>query len=123
MTLLPLRQGCALLGIDAKTLRHWMQQANLSLHPHPNDARIKCVTSEHLEQLAALHRRPVDVPAALARLHSAQACPPLLPENASSPNGTGPALQACSPGNTGGSSAATPGWTCAGTPPGADPAL
>ena len=81
MTLLPLRQGCALLGIDPKTLRHWMQQANLSLHPHPNDARIKCVTSEHLEQLAALHRRPVDVPAALAGLHSAQACPPLLPEN------------------------------------------
>jgi len=81
MTLLPLRQGCALLGIDHKTLRHWMQQANLSLHPHPHDARIKCVTSEHLEQLAALHRRPVDVPAALARLHPAQACPPLLPEN------------------------------------------
>ena len=71
MTLLPLRQGCALLGIDPKTLRHWMQQANLSLHPHPNDARIKCVTSEHLEQLAVLHHRPVDVPAALARLHSA----------------------------------------------------
>ena len=81
MTLLPLRQGCALLGIDHKTLRHWMQQANLSLHPHPNDARIKCVTSEHLEQLAVLHHRPVDVPAALAGLHSAQACPPLLPEN------------------------------------------
>jgi hypothetical protein len=81
MTLLPLRQGCALLGIDHKTLRHWMQQANLSLHPHPHDARIKCVTSEHLEQLAALHRRPVDVPAALAQLQPAQACPPLLPEN------------------------------------------
>ena len=81
MTLLPLRQGCALLGIDHKTLRHWMQQANLSLYPHPHDARIKCVTSEHLEQLAALHRRPVDVPAALAGLHSAQACPPLFPEN------------------------------------------
>ena len=46
-----------------------------------HDARIKCVTSEHLEQLAALHRRPVDVPAALAGLHSAHACPPLLPEN------------------------------------------
>jgi hypothetical protein len=81
MTLLPLRQGCALLGIDAKTLRHWMQQANLSLHPHPNDARIKCVTSEHLECLAVLHRRPVDVPAALAGLHSAQASSPLLSEN------------------------------------------
>jgi hypothetical protein len=81
MTLLPLRHGCALLGIDAKTLRHWMQQANLSLHPHPTEARIKCVASEHLEQVAVLHRRPVDVPAALAGLHSAQACPALLPEN------------------------------------------
>jgi hypothetical protein len=83
MILLPLRQGCALLGIDHKTLRHWMQQANLSLHPHPSDARIKCVTSEHLEQLAVLHRRPVDVPAALARLHSTEACSPLLPEKPS----------------------------------------
>jgi hypothetical protein len=81
MTLLPLRQGCALLGIDHKTLRHWMQQANLALHPHPSDARIKCVTSEHLEQLAALHHRPVNVPATLAGLHPIQACPPLLAEN------------------------------------------
>lgn len=82
MTLLPLRQGCALLGIDPKTLRHWVHQANLSLYPHPSDARIKCVTSEHLEQLAALHHRPVDVPATLAGLHPAQACSPLLSENA-----------------------------------------
>ena len=68
---------------DHKTLRHWMQQANLSLHPHPSDARIKCVTSEHLEQMAALHHRPVDVPAALARLHPTEACSPLLPEKPS----------------------------------------
>jgi hypothetical protein len=82
MTLLPLKQGCAWLRIDPKTLRHWMQQANLSLLPHPSDARIKCVTSEHLEQLAALHRRPLDMPAALAGLHPAEACSlPLLPEN------------------------------------------
>jgi DNA-binding transcriptional MerR regulator len=83
MTLLPLRQGCTLLGIDAKTLRHWVQQANLSLHPHPSDARIKCVTSEHLEQLAALHRRPLDVPAALAGSQPAEPCPPLLPQKPS----------------------------------------
>jgi hypothetical protein len=75
MTLLPLKQGCALLGIDPKTLRHWMQQANLSLHPHPSDARIKCVTSEQIEQLAVLHRRPVAMPA--------EACLPLLPEKPS----------------------------------------
>src|SRR5216683_1987417 len=80
MTLLPLRQGCTLLGIDPKTLRHWMQQAHLSVHPHPTDARIKCLTSEHLEQLAALHRRPLDLPAALAHLHPAEACSSLLPE-------------------------------------------
>jgi hypothetical protein len=83
MTLLPLRQGCALLGIDPKTLRHWMQQANLSLHPHPTDARIKCVTSEHLERLAALHHRPLDVPAVLARLHPGEPSPALLPEKPS----------------------------------------
>ena len=83
MTLLPLRQGCTLLGIDPKTLRHWVQQANLSLYPHPSDARIKCVTSEHLEQLAALHHRPVNGSAALAGLHPAETetCPRLLPEN------------------------------------------
>jgi DNA-binding transcriptional MerR regulator len=84
MSLLPLRQGCTLLGIDAKTLRHWLQQANLSLHPHPSDARIKCVTAEHLEQLAALHHRPVDVLAALAESHPAEPCPPLLPQKPSS---------------------------------------
>jgi DNA-binding transcriptional MerR regulator len=84
MTLLPLRQGCTLLGIDAKTLRHWMQQANLSLHPHPSDARIKCVTSEQLEQLAVLHHRPLDGLAALAESHRAEPCPPLLPQKPSS---------------------------------------
>jgi hypothetical protein len=75
MTLLPLRQGCALLGIDPKTLRHWVQQANLSVHPHPSDARIKCVTFQQIEQLAALHHRPLDEPA--------EACLPLLPEKLS----------------------------------------
>lgn len=75
MTLFALKQGCALLGIDAKTLRQWMQQAHLRFQPHPNDARLKCVTSEHLEQLAALHHRPLDVPAAPAQLHPAEAAP------------------------------------------------
>jgi len=60
-----------------------MQQANLSVYPHPSDARIKCVTSEHLEQLAELHCRPVDVPAALAGSHPAVPYPPLLPQKPS----------------------------------------
>jgi hypothetical protein len=75
MTLLPLKEGCVLLGIDPKTLRHWMHQAHLRFQPHPNDARLKCVTSEHLEQLAALHHRPLDLPAAAAQLHPAEAAP------------------------------------------------
>jgi hypothetical protein len=75
MTLLSLRQGCALLGIDPKTLRQWVQQANLSVHPHPSDARIKCVTFQQIEHLAALHHRPLDEPA--------EACLPLLPEKLS----------------------------------------
>jgi hypothetical protein len=83
MTLLALKQGCALLGIDPKTLRHWLQQAHLCVQPHPSDARLKCLTSEHLEQLAALHHRPLDLPAALAHLHPAEASPALLPEKPS----------------------------------------
>ncbi len=75
MTLLALKEGCALLGIDPKTLRHWMQQAHLCLQPHPNDARLKCLTSEHLEQLAVLHHRPLDLPAALAQVHLAETSP------------------------------------------------
>jgi hypothetical protein len=75
MILLALKQGCALLGIDPKTLRQWMQQARLPVHPHPTDARLKCLTSEQLEQLAALHHRPLDLPAALAQSHSPEAAP------------------------------------------------
>jgi len=78
MTLLALKEGCALLGIDAKTLRHWMQQAYLGLQPHPSDARLKCLTSEQLEQLAALHHRPLHGPAVLAQWHPAEASPAVV---------------------------------------------
>jgi hypothetical protein len=75
MTLLALKEGSALLGIDAKTLRHWMQQAHLGLQPHPSDARLKCLTSEQLEQLAALHHRPFVVPAVVAQWHPTETSP------------------------------------------------
>lgn len=75
MTLFALKEGSALLGIDPKTLRQWMQQAHLGFQPHPGDARLTCVTSEHLEQLAALHHRPLDMPAAAAQLHPTEAVP------------------------------------------------
>ena len=79
MTLLPLSQAGALLGIDPKTLRHWMQQAHLAVHPHPGDARLKCVTAEQLEQLAARHGRPLEPSSLLTGRHVAEDAPPLPP--------------------------------------------
>jgi hypothetical protein len=57
MTMLPLIDCSEMLAIDAKTLRHWLRQANIPLHPHPSDARVKCLTMEQVWQLAALHGR------------------------------------------------------------------
>lgn len=48
---------CQMLGIDPKTLRQWVAQARMSLHPHPTDARVKCLTSEQVHLLASLHGR------------------------------------------------------------------
>jgi hypothetical protein len=59
MTLLPVADGARLLGIHPKTLHHWLAEANMLLVTHPTDARIKCVTEEHLQQLASLHGRPL----------------------------------------------------------------
>jgi hypothetical protein len=57
MTTLPLIDCSQMLAIDAKTLRHWLRQANMPLHSHPSDARVKCLTMEQGRQLAALHGR------------------------------------------------------------------
>jgi hypothetical protein len=57
MTTLPLSECAQMLAIDAKTLRHWLRQANLSLYPHPTDARVKCLTMEHVQHLATMHGR------------------------------------------------------------------
>ena len=59
MTLLPVADGARLLGIHPKTLHHWLKEAKISLVSHPTDARIKCVTEEHLHQVANLHGRPL----------------------------------------------------------------
>jgi hypothetical protein len=48
---------CHLLDIDPKTLRQWLAQAQMSLHAHPTDARVKCLTSEQVNLLASLHGR------------------------------------------------------------------
>ena len=59
LTTLPVADSARLLGIHPKTLHHWLAQANVPLVAHPTDARIKCVTEEHLQQVARLHGRPL----------------------------------------------------------------
>ena len=66
MTTIPLTDCCTMLGIDPKTLRHWLHQAQMPLHIHPTDARIKCLTSKQVQQLAVVHARPFALPEALA---------------------------------------------------------
>jgi hypothetical protein len=69
MTSLSFIECCHLLAIDPKTLRQWLAQTNMSLHAHPTDARIKCLTSEQVYVLANLHDRVLQtsVPSAFAR--------------------------------------------------------
>ena len=59
MTAVPFTAVCSLLGIDAKTLRQWLKQSQLTLQAHPTDARIKCLTMEQVQQLAILHHRSI----------------------------------------------------------------
>jgi hypothetical protein len=73
MTSLSVIEWCHLLAIDPKTLRQWLAQAQISLHTHPRDARIKCLTSEQVHVLASLHSRVLQLPA--SGLASASASP------------------------------------------------
>jgi hypothetical protein len=57
MTSLSIIECCHLLAIDPKTLRQWLAQAQMSLHIHPTDARIKCLEVEQVHVLARLHGR------------------------------------------------------------------
>jgi hypothetical protein len=57
MTIVSLTDCCRLLAIDAKTLRRWLSLAHISVQAHPLDARLKCVTWEQVQQVAATHRR------------------------------------------------------------------
>jgi hypothetical protein len=66
MATLPLTDCCTMLGIDPKTLRDFLHQAQMPLHVHATDARIKCLTSEQVQQLAVAHARPLALPEALA---------------------------------------------------------
>lgn len=57
MNSLSISDCCHMLDIDPKTLRQWVAQAQMSLHAHPTDARVKCLTSEQVNLLASLHGR------------------------------------------------------------------
>ncbi|BCL79111.1 hypothetical protein ccbrp13_15760 [Ktedonobacteria bacterium brp13] len=57
MNIMSLADCCRLLAIDPKTLRRRLHLAHLSVQTHPSDTRLKCVTSEQLQQLAVIHRR------------------------------------------------------------------
>src|ERR1700686_3421519 len=52
---------CTMLGVDPKTLRNWLRHANMQFCPSPTDARLKCLTPEQVQQLAALHARPLQI--------------------------------------------------------------
>jgi DNA-binding transcriptional MerR regulator len=94
MTLLPVADGARLLGIHPKTLCHWLKEAHLPLATHPADARIKCVTQEHLQQVASLHSRPLhcSIPS--------QAQAPSGPEKEREPASTGCSLSLSHPHET-----------------------
>jgi hypothetical protein len=57
MTLVSLTDCCHLLAIDLKTLHRWMTLSRFSTQSHPLDARLKCLTSIQIQQLATTHRR------------------------------------------------------------------
>jgi len=57
MTFVSVAQATSRLGIDAKTLRRWLADAQLALHSHPHDGRKKGVSAEELHLLAHRHQR------------------------------------------------------------------
>jgi hypothetical protein len=71
MTFVSVAEACRRLGIDAKTLRGFLADAQLSLQAHPHDGRKKGLSGEHLQALARLHQRslapfPPELSASLA---------------------------------------------------------
>ena len=84
MTLLPLTDCCLFLGVDPKTLRHWLQSAHLSWTLHPGDARLKCLTVSQLQHLADLHGRPLPNPLPLATPTASPVQPSCAPLSSSS---------------------------------------
>jgi transposase-like protein len=57
MTFVSVAEAARHLGIDVKTLRRWLSDAQLSRLRHPHDGRKKGMSHEHLQVLARLHQR------------------------------------------------------------------
>ncbi len=70
---------CTMLGIDPKTLRHWLRQANMQFIAHPTDARLKCLTQAQVQHLAALHDRPLSSALTAQPVQETEALPPSPP--------------------------------------------
>lgn len=75
MSLLPFAECARQLSVHPKTLRTYVKRAQMSLTPHPTDARIKCLTEEQVQQLAELFARQLTSPAPQAPETQATALP------------------------------------------------
>lgn len=75
MSLLPFAECARQLGVHPKTLRTYVKRAQMSLTPHPTDARIKCLTEEQMQRLATLFGRSATSPALQAPETQAKALP------------------------------------------------
>src|SRR5207244_4518005 len=80
-TLLSVTACCRQLGIDAKTLRGFLAQAQLSLQAHPRDARLKGLSRDQLLLIATAHHRSLAVrPEELPAPAPVAEPPPLPPD-------------------------------------------
>ena len=75
MTFVSVAEAAHHLGIDAKTLRRWLADAQLLLQNHPGDGRKKGMSSDHLQILARLHQR--SLPSEVPPIHVNSEAPPL----------------------------------------------
>ena len=57
MAVVSVAEAARRLGIDTKTLRRWLADAQLPLQSHPGDGRKKGLSDDHLQALARLHQR------------------------------------------------------------------
>jgi len=71
----PFTTCCQLLGVDPKTLRHWLTEASIEPTSLPTDSRLKLLTLEQLYHLAVLYRRPITPPADPSREGPPEATP------------------------------------------------